>query len=365
MRTIRAMLGFPLLINQGNPMASSPRAVALILSGFLLAACGGGGGGGGTGSTPIDASGPQSVAITETNAKPVAANALDAAQNTSATRGANGVPVGVQVDSGTAATQLEWIAQAARFAASSFSAGQLPVGVSVNQTVNCRLGGTMAISGNVSSASGLSQGDSFTITTSNCGLVAGTTTMVMSGQMQVTIASGFIGTTLPFHVVMQTTATNLTVTSGGITVVANGDSRLDWSATSASSQTLAATGARMTNAETISGLSHTTTMRNYSQSITINGASLTGSLQATVETTSSRIGATPVQYTISTPTPVTWNSGTRAATGGVIKVMGAANSQLLLTINSDGTATIQIDANGDGTFEKTITTNTAELAGLL
>jgi hypothetical protein len=346
-------------------MASSPRALALILSGFMLVSCGGGGGGGGTATTPIDSSGPQSVAITETNAKPVAANALDATQNTSATRGANGVPVGVQVDTGAAAPQLQSIAEAARFAASSFTAAHLPAGVSVNETVGCTLGGTMTISGNVANSSGLSQGDSFTISASNCGLPAGSTTMVMSGQMQITIASGFIGTSLPFHVVMQTTATNLSVTSGGITAVANGDARLDWNATSATLQTLSATGARLTNMETISGVSHTTTMRNYTQSIAINGSTVTGSLQAAVETNSSRIGATAVQYTISTPTPVTWNSATRAATGGVIKVVGASNSQLLLTINGDGTATIQVDANGDGTFETTITTNTAELAGLL
>jgi hypothetical protein len=188
---------------------------------------------------------------------------------------------------------------------------------------------------------------------------------VMTGQMQITIASGFIGTTLPFHVVMQSTATNLSVTSGGITVVANGDSHLDWNATSASVQTLTATGTRLTNVETISGVTHTTTMRSYSQSVSLNGSTVTGSLQATIETNSSRIGATPVQYTVSTPTPVTWDSGTRVATGGVVKVVGANSSQLLLTLGAGGTATIQIDANGDGTFETTVTTNTAELAGLL
>jgi hypothetical protein len=91
---------------------------------------------------------------------------------------------------------------------------------------------------------------------------------------------------------------------------------------------------------------------------------LTGSLTATVETDSSRLGGTTLSYTITTPTPVTWSETTGIPTAGVIKVVGANNAGLLVTINGDGTVTIQLDANGDGVYEKSITSTTTELASL-
>ena len=130
-------------------MAFTSRSLALA-GVFVLASCGGGGGSAGGGSGGIGGGGPQSVAITENNAKPVAANAMDATQNTSATSGAT-LPVGVQVDAGPAATNLQLMAEAARRAAASFTAGGLPAGVSISETDACSGGGTVTINANVSS----------------------------------------------------------------------------------------------------------------------------------------------------------------------------------------------------------------------
>src|SRR5437667_10819232 len=74
--------------HQGDTMTFNPRTLALV-STLLLASCGRGGGGGG-GAAAV-ASGPQPVAINETNAKPVSARALDSVRDTSATQGATGV----------------------------------------------------------------------------------------------------------------------------------------------------------------------------------------------------------------------------------------------------------------------------------
>ena len=337
------------------------RAVALTTT-FALTACGGGGGGGTSGGAPTP-SGPQAVVITDTNAKPVGANALDTAQNTSATRGATGLPVGVTVDSGSAPL-LQVIAEAARFAATT-GATALPVAIGLSQTVQCTFGGTMTISGRAANPqAGLFAGDALTISTSNCALSTGGSTATMNGQMTMTVMSGSI-TGIPFHVVVTTTAANLSVTSSGITAVANGDVTLDWTANSATSQTLIATGTTMSTRETINATAHTNTMRNFTQQVTISGSTLTGTVSGTVETDSSRLGSGTVSYTISTPTAVVWNGTTRAATAGAIKVVGANNSQLLLTINGDGSVTIQVDANGDGTYEKVVTSTVGELAGLI
>jgi hypothetical protein len=338
------------------------RAVALVpVLALVLSACGGGAGAGTTAATPQPT---QALSISETNAKPVSANALDAAQNTSATSGAAS-PLGVQVDaSNGGATTLQAIAEAARLASGAFAASTLPRGVVVSQTSQCTLGGTLAISGNVASSAGLSTGDSFSLTMTNCALSVGTSTAVMNGSLAMTVAGGSL-TGIPFHVVLAVTASNLSVTTGGVSVVSNGDTRLDWTANSATSQTLTASGTSMSSRETINGATHTTTVRNFTQTLVISGNTDTATVSGTVETDSSKLGAGTVSYTISTPTPVTWDVTTHNVTAGAIKVVGANNTQLLVTINADSSVTIQIDTNGDGVYDKTITSTTAELAGLV
>jgi hypothetical protein len=91
---------------------------------------------------------------------------------------------------------------------------------------------------------------------------------------------------------------------------------------------------------------------------------VTSTLSASVETDSTRVGASGGSYTVTTPTPIVWNSGTGAVTSGSIKVVGAANSQLLLTVGSGDVVTLQVDANGDNTYETTLTSTGTELAGL-
>jgi hypothetical protein len=319
-------------------MRSAFRTIALA-SAFVVASCGGGGGGSGSGFGGLSSATPQ-VAITESNALAVSANALDAAENTSAIRGATGLPVGVQA-----------------------IAAALPAAVTVNQTGACPLGGTITVLGRVPSGAALGAGDSVSIVTSNCRVSTGGSVLQMNGQLAVSVVSGSIGGSLPFHVVIATTATNLTVSGNGVTVVANGDARLDWTESAASAQTIVSSGTTLASRETLNGSTHTTVLRNYSQQLTINGSIATASVSATVETDSAGLGIGTTSYTISTPTPVVWDLTTRVASAGAVKAVGANNSQLLLTVNADTTATIQVDANGDGTFEKTLTTTSAELAG--
>lgn len=344
-------------------MAIALRSAALA-GVFFLASCGGGGGSAGAGSGGIGGGGPQAVAINETNAKPVAASAMDASQNMSATSGAT-LPVGAQVEAAAGATNFQLVAEAARRATQSFVAANIPAGISISQTDACALGGTTTITGSVASPNGIGAGDSLSVSMSNCAESIGGQTVVMNGQMSIAIVGGSIGGTTPFHVVMNVTATNLSMQAGGVTTVGNGDVHLDWTVNSATSQTLSASGTSMSTRQTISGTTRNNTMRNYSQSLTISGSTLTGSLSATIETDSSRLGSTAATYTVSTPTALVWNSATRLPTSGSVKAVGANNSQLVATFNADGTVSIQVDANGDGAFEKTVASTAAELAGLL
>jgi hypothetical protein len=340
-------------------MSFNLRVLALV-STVVLASCGGGGGGGGTAGTPP----PQAVVLTETNAKPVSADAVVNVRNTSATSAT--VPLGVQV--GTSASSsgtLQAITAAARLAGQVAAGARLPTAVSVSETDSCPLGGSITINGNIANPSGdLSAGDSITIIMATCQVSDTSGTVVMNGRMSITIISGAIGAA-PFHVVLGVTAQDFSVQAGGITEVANGDVRLDWNAISDTSESLVATGAALTSRETIAGVTRTSTLRNYTQAMTTNGTTMSSTLSATVETSSTRIAASGGTYTITTPAAVVWDAVTDVVASGVIKVVGAANSQLQLTFTGGGNATIQLDANGDGTFEKSIDTTMAELNGLL
>jgi hypothetical protein len=332
------------------------------VAGLFVAACGGGGGGGSPvlqGSTT-----PQAVVITQSNAKPVGANALGAAQDMSASDSASLV-TGVEVQAPVATSGGALLAsRVARAFASSAQRSSLATGVAVSGSQACPLGGSVSLSGNVAGNSGLVAGDNLTIAASNCSMTLDGVTGTLNGQLTVAIVSGSILDLPPFHGVMRITATNLSVQTGAITESINGDMELDINASSATIESLTVSGQSLTSRTTRAGGASSSTLKNYSQSIVVSGTSVTSTLSASVETDSTRVGASGGSYTVTTPTPIVWNSGTGAVTSGSIKVVGAANSQLLLTVGSGDVVTLQVDANGDNTYETTLTSTGTELAGL-
>lgn len=333
-----------------------------LVASLFLAACGGGGGGG---ETPISTA-PPLVAVTESNAKPLAASAIDAVQNTSAAQGGTGIILGVQLqaDASRRTDKFLVMAAAARRAAASVPAPPLSTGVAIDVTEPCELGGSITMTGNVSSQSALTAGDSIGLMANGCVENVNGVVTTLSGRMSITFVSGSI-TTVPFHVVIDVRATDLSIASGGTTEVASGDARLDWSTASSTSQTLTATGSSMSNRITTGSAIRTTTLKNYTQGVAVNGAAVTSSLSAGVETSSTALGPNGGSYTVSTPLAMAWNSDTQVVTAGVVKVTGAAGSQLLVTAGSNNAVTLQVDANGDGTFEKSVSSTFAELKALL
>lgn len=343
-------------------MNTSIRALGLVATG-LLVACGGGGGGG----APAPAT-PQAVVITQGNAKPVAANALNSVQNTSATQSGAGVVTGVQVDASSTPVQsnLILISQAARMSVELVAAraATLPVGIVINDTFACALGGSLTVSGSIASTDGLSAGDNLNVSYNACRMNSDGADATLNGGLAIAIVSGSL-MSIPAQVVLATTATNLSVQSGGSTVVTSGDARLDIAVASSTSVVVIATGAAITSRITTAAGTFSTTTRNYTQRVSVNDITVSGSLTASVESDSTRIGPAGCSYTVTTPTAVVWNASTGAVTAGVVKVVGAANSQLVATIDGNGAVALQVDANGDGTFEATSSSTIAELKTLL
>ena len=339
------------------------RAIALtMISSLVLVACGGGGGGGTSGTA-----GPAAVAITESTAKPVAANALGAVQGTSAADSTSLLTgVEVQGDGGANPASLKAMAETARFASSSLAGrgGSLVTGVSSTETINCPVSGSLTISGSVSGAEGVVAGDSVTLTANNCRMDVDGVATTMNGSLAFTVVSGSVTSTLPMNVVFSMVATNFSITSGSTTVAVNGDLRMDLTITS-TSETIVASGSSLSNTLTEGGTTYTDSLKNYTHTVKYTGTTATGSLSATVESSSTALGSGGGSYTITTPTPLVWNDSTGTLSSGVVKVVGANGSQLVMTVTSSTTVTIQIDENGDGSFEKTVTSTQTELRNLL
>jgi hypothetical protein len=338
------------------------------LAGALVAGCGGGGGGGGT-TTGGGATPPPAVQITQANARPVGAHASDAVQNTNATQGSTGLITGVQVEGAGAAGSPSplLLAQVVRSLADSGAGMSLATGVAVSESLACDGGrGSITISGSVAHEDRLVAGDTLSIGATNCSTIVGGQSTTLHGALSISVTGGQMPASgaYPFHVVMRIVATNLSVTTGGVTDTSHGDLTLDWNATSDAVQTLVATGSSLTNGTIGAGSARSTTWKNFNQSIALNGATISGSLSAAVETNSPRLGSTGGSYTVSTPTVLSWSTGTDTPTSGVVLVVGAANSQLRITFTGTG-ATLEVDADGNGSFESTVNSTAAELRSFL
>lgn len=329
---------------------------------LLLAACGGGGGDGGA-APPPGPGGVTAVAITEANAKPVAADALASAININTSQSA--LLSGVQVQSGGSSGGALVLAQVVRdIAVGQPASAPQAMGVQAQGTYACELGGTITVDGNIATSAGPTAGDSFTITARACKETIRGVVTTLNGTLSVNVTSGS-ATTVPFHVVMTLVARDLSTETASERTTSDGDMVMDWTANSDTDQTMILSGSALRAGVTRGGVSHTATWRDYRQELHLGGATATSAVAATIESVIGRVSASPVSYHVTTPAAITLDTNAHAITAGSIHVTGAANSQLLLTSTGPDAFRLQVDASGDGTYEATQTTTRSELESLL
>jgi hypothetical protein len=220
--------------------ASSPRAAArrtctalCCVSFVLIAACGGGGSSGGTGGS---ASGPFS--ITSANAAAVAADALDSATNLSLARASN-----VLLFATTILTTNERL---------------------------CRGGGSLTLTRNPQNFLPVTTGDTVQLAASACKELVDGVETTMSGGLSVTFVHAVTPGVFPAELVLAIQANNFTMASGGKTTTANGD--LTYA--SADSTHVDLSGTALTYGIVTATSGRTTTLRNYRQSTSFSGGSL-------------------------------------------------------------------------------------------
>ncbi|MBC5782936.1 hypothetical protein H8N03_08260 [Ramlibacter sp. USB13] len=331
-------------------------ALALVPA-LFLAACGGGGGdSSGNAATAVQ------LAITSANSQAVAAESLEASASYEAAAGGASLLTGVEVDGGGAANPLLLAKATSQLLAKVPAGPSLATGVSATETLACS-SGTLTVSYSVASTSGvLAAGDSMSFTANNCTETVGTETMRMNGTMSITILSGTFNASgaYPRSVSMQTSASNFTVVQGGETMVANGDVTIDLTQTSFSDAKVTLKSSRMSSKVG----SHAVTLKGYTHTVTETSSGATIQITATVETNNSRLGTGTVSYQVTTTTPIVVNSAGQV-TAGVLKATGASGSNVVLTATGADSFTVQVDADGNGTYESSNTVTRTALAGLL
>lgn len=349
-------------------LATAARASVVCVP-VLLAACGGGGDGGATANVA------PAVQITSANQQAVAS---DAATSTTGNIGmfvlggltppvvaASNLSGVVQVRTAAAASPTNPTAIAAalvhKFHQASTSGTQLAAGVTTTSTVQCTSGsGTITQTQPDPGSSTYSYSETIALTNCQTTLDSyGAVTMNGTLTISETGAETSTGSTYTADFV----ASNYTVQSDAFNALLNGDmhmvgssdntgstetisgTQLTVSATVQQSQTLA-------SAIVASPTVHTVSLHNYSEHYTYDNASsvTTESNDATVETNTF---GTLQSYRVTTPQAVTIASG--VYTAGVMKIVGANNTTLVITVTGDDTVKLERDDNGDGTVDETVT----------
>lgn len=214
----------------------------------------------------------------------------------------------------------------------------------------CTGGGTVSINATVSNQNTISNGDTMTVTASNC-VEDGQT---MNGTMSVTFSgmSGDILNTWTFGATMDTTFTNFSVTSGADTVGINGDMKITINQTDASNNTLSISGKSLQATENHSGARVATrTLTDYTVTGSTHGTTVTGSANFGLSGNTNSLGQ--FSYSVKTVQPFVW-TGTVMPGAGSMLVNGASSSVTVTVVDANNVR-VDYSAKGDGAITQTTT----------
>ena len=329
--------------------AACPAVLAASLS--LLTACGGGGGG----PDPAGPSGPVAaqLVITSSNQQAVAAEAVQVAgQGTSVADLGGSLVTGAQVGGAAALPGPVALAGVARkMLALAPRTPPLATGVTQTETVACSGGGTVTLTVSGSGGAAAVAGDALSLSASGCVEDFGGGNARLNGGLTLTITAGSFDSssfTYPKDVTLRMQASSLSLDN----VLLSGS--LDLHLVQSDSVRAAVTMSSPSFSWRVTTVSTTRTLslKNYShrvETFSFDGARI--QLSATVESDNPNLGTGLTSYEISTPEAVVVNpSANGMLLGGSMKVTGKA-SALLMTVTGNDTLQLQVDTNGDGSYD--------------
>ena len=320
---------------------------------LVLAGCGGGGGGS---PDPVV---PGPAQISAANYPLVAQESMSTALAVTDSALALNVLAGAQVSRDQLALDFAR-AQIPRLRAWFASAPRLVTGATTTTTVACDVG-TMDITTNdVNNNNQPDAGDSFSLVAHNCGYAGAS----LNGSLAFTLNSvtGDLNTDV-YSLAMAMTLTNMVVTDQTGSVTSNASMTASIASNGVNSSSFSISTSNYTMVSTRANVSYTRTLSNFSATQTTTPIAL-GSYRVAITAngtvTSTGMDGKSVEF--ATVTPFTSNAGQSFPTSGQPIATGASGSKIRMTALNDGTGVlVELDADGNGTYEASRTNRWVEL----
>ena len=201
-------------------------------------------------------------------------------------------------------------------------------------------------------------GDSGTLTASNC--VEDGATISGTIGLRFTAVSGDLNTDA-YTATVAVTLQSLRASTAAGNAAGSGEFTLAISSTNATTSSLDLTVPSLSVAGTFGGVADTVTMQNFR--LTSRTALAAGRLR-TSSNVSGTVGSTALAggtVTLATLQPLVQFDTDAYPSSGQITATGAAGSQMRLTVQSTTNVLLELDANGDGSFESNVVKTWASL----
>lgn len=341
-----------LKMKPAQPVRSRPlNLCATALAVGLLSACGGGGGDAGTPVTPA------ALALDSSNYVTAAQLAVSAgAYLVDSSR----LVVAAQTGRSGASTRAA-MAQMELLAGRFARAPKLITGAVSSFTEACSGGGTVNISVNDQNGNGnFDAGDSMSLSFLAC-VEDGST---INGGLDIALSalSGAFGSS-SYSATVGMVLKNLSASDATSSETGNGQMSLRVTAAGAYNETVTVEVPALSTSGTLGGVAVSSTLSGFaltlSQRPAGNGYNESISISGTLG--GSTLGGKSI--TVSTATPIVRDWNALLPRAGLVMVRGAAGSQVRVTVQANGTVLIELDADGNGAYETSVTRTWAQLGG--
>jgi hypothetical protein len=240
----------------------------------------------------------------------------------------------------------EWLA-----ARTAWNGTPTLAGATTTATVTCSGGGNMVLTLNDANGNRvLDSGDSIGVTANAC-VESGVT---LGGSFSATLTSNPTGdpSTCIYGIAMVFAFQSFTAADSGGVATANGQFALSTNRTACSTGSDSITASTFSESLAAAGATRSRTLTGYTATVTLTPTQSTTTLAGTI--TSSALNGNSL--TIATPTPFVRAYTTDAFPNtGVGVATGANGGKVTVTALNNTTVRIDLDANGDGTPEATVT----------
>jgi hypothetical protein len=224
------------------------------------------------------------------------------------------------------------------------------IGAVESQTTVCPNGGSLTTSTKDADNDGVvSAGDSVTLLSSNCGI--GGSTLAGTLSFVVNSSSGTFNS-LNYSAGMTINFGNFSVVSSQLSATANGSMNFSITTSGADAISVRLATPLLSVSGTYAGVARSRTLTNYSAAFTRTPDASDNYLTSyTIEgwMTSTSLSSQAIYFT--TPTPLVARNSDTYPSSGVMIITGASNSKLRLTATSNSRVHLELDVNGDGTYE--------------